>query len=146
MTLAGGTMDDVNLLAFGAKWNPLINQGEYWRFVTPVFIHIGLLHLFFNSYALWMVGPQVEKLYGGARFVLLCILTGICGVAGSYFYRPEGLSAGASGAIFGLFGVLLVFGFRHRRHVPPFFREAVIKGVLPTILINLVIGFSIRQI
>src|SRR5262249_39921800 len=142
----GGTTNDAILLAFGAKANFLINQGEYWRFVTPVFIHIGLLHLFFNSYALWMVGPQVEKLYGGARFVVLYVLTGIGGVAGRYLYRPDGLSAGASGAIFGLFGVLLVFGLRHRRHVPPFFRQAVIKGVLPTILINLVIGFSVAQI
>ncbi len=146
MTLAGGTTDNEILVAFGAKTNSLINQGQYWRFVTPVFIHIGLLHLFFNSYALWIVGPQVEKLYGGARFVLLYVVTGIGGVVGSYFYRLEGISAGASGAIFGLFGVLFVFGLRYRQNVPPFFRQAVIKGVLPTILINLVIGFSIPQI
>ena len=124
MTLAGGTTNDSTLIAFGVKSNELINQGQYWRFLTPVFIHIGILHLFFNSYALWMVGPQVEKLYGGARFVLLYVLTGIAGVAGSYWHRPEGLSAGASGAIFGLFGVLLVFGLRYRRHVPPFFSRA----------------------
>ena len=47
----------------------LIDNGEIWRFITPIFIHIGLLHLAFNSYALWIVGPQVEKLYGGARFL-----------------------------------------------------------------------------
>ena len=146
MTFAAGTTNDSTLLAFGVKANWLINQGQYWRFVTPVFIHIGILHLLFNSYALWIVGPQVEKLYGGARFVLLYLVTGIAGVAGSYFYRPEGLSAGASGAIFGLFGVLLVFGLRYRHHIPPFFRRAVGTGILPVIIINLVIGFTIPVI
>jgi rhomboid protease GluP len=146
MTLAGGTTNDATLLGFGVKANNLIDHGEYWRFITPVFIHIGLLHLFFNSYALWMVGPQVEKLYGSARFVLLYVLTGIGGVLGSYTFKPEVFSAGASGAIFGLFGVLLVFGLRHRRHVPPFFSRALITGVLPTILVNLLIGFSTPRI
>jgi rhomboid protease GluP len=146
MTLAGGTTNEATLIAFGVKSNVLIDNGEYWRFVTPIFIHIGLLHLFFNSYALWLVGPQVEKLYGGARFVILYVLTGVAGVVGSYLYRPDGLSAGASGAIFGLFGVLLVFGIRYRRNVPPFFRRAVGTGVVPVIVINLIIGFTIPAI
>jgi len=146
MTFAGGTTNDSTLLAFGVKANALINQGQYWRFLTPVFIHIGLLHLFFNSYALWIVGPQVEKLYGGPKFVLIYLVTGMAGVASSYWYRPEGLSAGASGAIFGLFGALLVFGLRHRHSIPPFFRRAVGTGVLPVIVINLIIGFSIPMI
>src|SRR5215510_7556190 len=77
MSLAGGTTNQSILMAFGVKSNPEIDQGQVWRFVTPIFIHIGLLHLFFNSYALWIVGPQVEKLYGGARFVILYVLTGI---------------------------------------------------------------------
>jgi rhomboid protease GluP len=146
MTFAGGTTNETTLIAFGAKANWLIDQGQYWRFLTPVFIHIGILHLFFNSYALWIVGPQVEKLYGNARFVLLFLVTGAAGVAGSYWHRPEGLSAGASGAIFGLFGVLLIFGVRYRHVVPQAFKRAVGTGVLPVILINLVIGFSIPMI
>src|SRR5205085_10720479 len=146
MAFAGGSGNEPTLMAFGVKSNPEIAQGQWWRFVTPIFIHIGLLHLFFNSYALWIVGPQVEKLYGGARFVILYLLTGIAGVAGSYVYKPEGLSAGASGAIFGLFGVLLVVGLRYRHNIPPFFSRAVGTGVLPVIVINLIIGFSIPQI
>ena len=70
------------------KANQLIDNGEIWRFITPIFIHIGLLHLAFNSYALWIVGPQVEKLYGGPRFLTLYILTGVAGVAASYWYHP----------------------------------------------------------
>src|SRR5579862_8095501 len=146
MALAGGSSNESTLLAFGVKSNPEIAQGQWWRFVTPIFIHIGLLHLFFNSYALWIVGPQVEKLYGGARFVLLYMLTGIAGVYGSYSYHPGTISAGASGAIFGLFGVLLVFGIRYRSSIPPFFKRAVGTGVLPVIVINLIIGFSIPAI
>jgi rhomboid protease GluP len=146
MAFAGGSTNDLTLMAFGVKSNPEIANGQWWRFVTPIFLHIGLLHIVFNSYALWIVGPQVEKLYGSARFVVLYVLTGVAGVAASYFYHPENKSAGASGAIFGLFGVLLVFGIRHRHDIPPFFKRAVGTGVLPVILINLVIGFSIPAI
>ena len=146
MALAGGSANEPALMAFGVKSNTAIAAGQWWRFVTPVFIHIGLLHLLFNSYALWMVGPQVEKLYGGARFVILYVLTGIAGVAGSYFYHPDIISAGASGAIFGLFGVLLVFGIRYRNSIPPFFKQAVGTGILPVVLINLIIGFTVPGI
>jgi len=146
MAFAGGSSSEPTLLAFGVKSNSEIARGEWWRFVTPIFIHIGMLHLFFNSYALWIVGPQVEKLYGPARFVILYVLTGVAGVYGSYFYHPQSISAGASGAIFGLFGVLLVFGIRYRSSIPPFFKRAVGTGVLPIIVINLIIGFTIPAI
>ncbi len=146
MEMSGGTTNPSVLLAWGAKSNAAIDAGEWWRSVTPVFIHIGLLHLGFNSYALWIIGQQVEKLYGSARFVILYVLLGIAGVAGSYAYSPVSLSAGASGAIFGLFGVLLVFGYRNRGNVPAFLGRAVGRGILPIILINLVIGFMIPMI
>jgi rhomboid protease GluP len=146
MTFAGGSENQSTLLAFGAKLNELIKDGEVWRFVTPIFLHIGFLHLAFNSYALWIVGPQVEKLYGGPRFLLLYVLTGIAGVAASYLYHPETLSAGASGAIFGLFGVLLVFSIKYRKSIPSFFSQALGKGMLMTLGINLVIGWNIRGI
>lgn len=146
MVFAGGSTNQTTLMAFGVKSNAEIAQGQWWRFVTPIFIHIGLLHLLFNSYALWIVGPQVERLYGSESFVVLYVLTGIAGVAGSYFYHPYSISAGASGAIFGLFGVLLVFGFRYRHAIPPDFKRAVGTGVLPVIVINLIIGFTIPAI
>jgi len=144
MLFAGGS--DQTLLEFGAKSNYQIDNGEIWRFVTPIFLHVGLLHLAFNSYALWIVGPQVEKLYGGARFFLLYLLTGIAGVAASYWYHPEDPSAGASGAIFGLFGVLLIFSIKYRKSIPTFFSQALGKGILMTVAINLAIGFYIPQI
>jgi hypothetical protein len=87
----------------------------------------------------------VEKLYGTARFVILYLLTGIAGVYASYYYHPDTPSAGASGAIFGLFGVLLVFGIRYRDSIPPHVKRAVGTGVLPVILINLFIGYTLRS-
>lgn len=135
------------LLAFGAKTNYLLLQGDYFRLITPIFIHIGLLHIASNSYALWMIGPHVEKLYGSARFALIYLLTGAGGVVGSFIgiqflHRPDGPGAGASGALFGLFGVLTVFGFRYRNDLPQPFRRAFGAGVLPVILLNLYIGFA----
>lgn len=146
MGIAGETTNPSTLLAFGAKSNAAIDSGEFWRFLTPVFIHIGILHLAFNSYALWIVGQQVERLYGSARFVTLYILMGMAGAGGSYLFNPDSLSAGASGAIFGLFGVLLMFGIRNRRRVPAFLRRAIGAGILPIILLNLAIGFAIPAI
>lgn len=144
-----GSEDPATLIAFGAKTNGLLRNGEWFRLVTPIFIHAGLLHLLLNSYALWVVGTQVEKLYGSARFLAIYLLSGVGGVAGSYFgqvflHKPfDAPSVGASGAIFGLFGVLAVFGFRYRREMPPAIRRAVTAGVLPVIVVNLFIGASI---
>jgi rhomboid protease GluP len=147
--VSGGSDDPSTLIAFGAKTNRLLESGEWFRLITPIFIHAGLLHLLLNSYALWVVGTQVEKLYGSARFLLIYLLSGVGGVAGSYFGQIflqksfDAPSVGASGAIFGLFGVLAVFGFRYRSEMPPAIRRAMTAGVLPVIAVNLFIGFSI---
>ncbi len=148
--LLGGA-DQLTLIAFGAKVNELIEEGEWFRFVTPIFIHIGFLHIATNSYALWVIGPLVERLYGSARYLLIYLLSGIGGVIGSFIWqemmnKPAGVSAGASGAIFGLFGLLAVFGYRYRSEMPPNFLSAIKSSVLPVILINLFIGFSLQFI
>jgi membrane associated rhomboid family serine protease len=146
------------LVAYGAKLNFLVKEHqEWWRFVTPVFIHIGVAHLLVNMYGLWMIGPYVERLYGSAKFVTLWVGTGIAGVVASYLsVRPEmavgpigrflfrttdGPSAGASGALFGLIGVLFVFGIKFRHELPEGFKRAFGTGLLPVILINLAIGY-----
>jgi rhomboid protease GluP len=147
--VSGGSDDPATLIAFGAKTNGLLQSGEWFRLITPIFIHAGFLHLLLNSYALWVVGSQVEKLYGSARFLLIYLLSGVGGVIGSYFghiFVPKPFDApsvGASGAIFGLFGVLAVFGIWYRREMPPAIRRAMTAGVLPVIAVNLFIGFSI---
>ena len=148
--------------AYGAKVNGLIQAGEWWRFVTPMFIHVNLPHLLVNMYSLWVVGPYVERLYGSARFVVFWVLTGIAGVVGSYltvrpnmpnnffgrfFFKAHDVpSAGASGALFGLVGVLFVFGIKFRHELPDGFKRAFGTGMLPIILINLFIGYIGRGV
>lgn len=143
--------------AYGAKLNYLINAGQWWRFVTPVFIHVNLPHILVNMWSLWVVGPYVEKLYGSARFVFFWVLTGVCGVVASYltvrpdmqvssigrflFKSMDNPSAGASGALFGMVGVLFVFGIKFRRELPEGFKRAFGTGLLPMIMMNLFIGY-----
>lgn len=145
------------LVAYGAKLNSLINeQHQWWRFVTPMFVHVNLPHVLVNMYSLWIVGPYVEKLYGSAKFVVFWVLTGIAGVVASYltvrpglavgpgrflFKGADVLSAGASGALFGLVGVLFVFGIKFRHELPEGFKRAFGTGMLPIIMINLFIGY-----
>jgi rhomboid protease GluP len=147
------------LLAYGAKRNDLIILGhQWWRFVAPMFIHVNLPHVLINMYSLWMVGPYVEKLYGSAKFVFFWVMTGVAGVVASYltvakpgttvgpiarfiFKTHDIPSAGASGALFGLVGVLFVFGIKFRHELPEGFKRAFGTGLLPVIVINLFIGF-----
>lgn len=147
------------LVAFGAKLNRLIDeQNQWWRFVTPMFVHVGLIHLLVNMYGLWIIGPYVERLYGSARFVVIWVLSGTAGVVGSYltvvppetsfgwigrflFKGMDAPSAGASGALFGLVGVLFVFGIKYRRELPEGFKRAFGIGLMPIIVLNLFIGY-----
>jgi len=149
MCLAGGfavtSPDSAVLIGFGAKQNSLIaGQHQYWRLVTAIFIHIGIIHLLLNNYALWIIGQEIERIYGSARFVVLYLITGLIGSIGSYAFNPQATSAGASGAIFGLFGALAAFAFRYRKEIPEFLSREIKRRVLPIIAINLVFGFSVR--
>lgn len=150
------------LVAYGAKKNALINAGEWWRFVTPMFLHGGLIHLLMNMYGLWVLGPYVERLYGSAKFVFFWVVTGVAGVVASYLtVRPgmqtnamsrflfkdgDPVSVGASGALFGLIGVLFVFGIKFRHELPDGFKRAFGTGMLPTIFLNVFIGLTIPVI
>jgi len=147
------------LVAYGAKVNYLVREhNQWWRFITPMFIHVNLIHLIVNMYGLWIVGPYVERLYGSAKFVVFWVVTGIAGVVGSYltvlqpgtrlgpvaaflFKTADFPSAGASGALFGLVGVLFVFGIKFRNELPEGFKRAFGTGLLPMIFMNLVIGY-----
>ncbi len=102
------------VLLLGAKSNPAIKAGQWWRFISPVFVHAGLLHFGVNMYSLYIIGPAVERFYTSWRFLLVYVLSGIGGVILS-FGLSESLSVGASGAIFGLIGALGGFFFQHRK-------------------------------
>ncbi|WP_456274044.1 rhomboid family intramembrane serine protease [Bacillus sp. AK031] len=141
MEMAGGTQNTENLIKYGAKYNPLILQGEWWRFFTPVIIHIGFLHLLMNTFALYFLGTAVERMFGNARFLFIYIFAGFSGTLASFIFSNS-LSAGASGAIFGCFGALLYFGTVY----PKVFFRTMGTNILVVIGINLAFGFTIPGI
>jgi membrane associated rhomboid family serine protease len=116
-------------------------EGEWWRLVTPVLVHGGLLHLLFNMYFLYLVGPLVELLYGSIRFLLLYLLTAAAGSAASFLFGGPAPSVGASGAIFGLCGVLVSVSPVHR---PVLDRRgrAIMSQIGMLVVLNLAIGFG----
>jgi len=103
---SGGVLND-----FGALVPSLVRAGQWWRLVTFNFLHIGLMHLMFNSSALFSIGPQVEGIFGSQKFVFAYVATGIGSGVASWMFLPAG-TAGASGAIFGLIGLMAVYGYR----------------------------------
>ncbi|RME76916.1 MAG: rhomboid family intramembrane serine protease [Chloroflexi bacterium] len=146
MELAGGSTDPVVLVTFGANFGPAILDGEVWRLFTSMFLHIGLTHLFFNAYALFIFGLEMERLYGPDRFILTYILAGLFGSLASFAARgPAVFSAGASGAIFGVIGMNLAYFMLHRSTFGTFGRQRMMN-TLVIIGINLVFGFTVPGI
>ena len=141
MEIVGSSESSFTLSQFGAKDNSLILNGEWWRFITPVFIHIGFLHLLMNSVALFYIGSEVEKIYGSFRFFLIYLFAGFTGVLGSFIFSTN-LSAGASGAIFGCFGALLYFGTQKRK----LFLRTMGTSIIGLLIINLIFGFTMPGI
>ncbi|MHC9532515.1 rhomboid family intramembrane serine protease [Dellaglioa sp. BT-FLS60] len=138
MTIAGGSQDTNVLIEFGAKYNPLIMNGEWWRLFNPIFLHIGFEHIVLNMFTLYFIGIQIEELFGHWRFTGIYLLAGIAGNIASFVFSPGTISAGASGAIFGLFGAFLMLGDNFRESA--YFRQ-MSQQFLLFIMLNLVFGF-----
>jgi rhomboid protease GluP len=125
---------------FGAKDNLKIVEGEYWRFITPVFLHGSVAHVFFNSYSTFALSI-VEKIYGSRKFLFIYLMAGLTGTIASFCFSTQG-SVGASGAIFGLMGSLLYFGIEK----PKVFKKYFGQRVIMVLLLNIWIGFSMERI
>ena len=97
-----------DMIDWGANFRPMTINGQLWRLFTSCFLHIGVIHLVLNMYALITIGPILEPVMGSVRFILFYILAGIAGSATSFFWYESTVSAGASGAIFGMYGLFLV--------------------------------------
>jgi rhomboid protease GluP len=145
MELSGGSRSPDVLLSFGAAYGPYLRRGEYWRLVMPMFLHIGFLHLVLNTTALFILGRILESVYGYGRFALLYVACGV-GSSSLSMSLSSSVSAGASGAIFGIAGAMLTTGYLHRAAVPRRWRRAFGGGILPLIIINLILGYSIPGI
>lgn len=136
-----GSYDVETLLNFGAIHPDLVKAGEYYRLITCSFIHIGLFHLFFNMYALYIVGPQLESFYGKAKFLIIYLFSALMGSLFSCLFTSA-VSAGASGAIFGLFGALIYFGYHYRVYLGNVIRSQII----PLLIFNFALGFILDGI
>lgn len=124
-------------LLLGANFFPLIKAGQVWRLVTYMFNHWSIIHLLVNMYSLYIIGTQLENFIGKVKFLIVYLISGICGGLLSCVIFPNTVSAGASGAIFGLLGSLLYFGFHYRTYLG----GALKTQIIPIIIINLAIGF-----
>lgn len=141
MELVGSSENTETLIDFGAKFNVAIEAGDWYRLITPIFLHIGFLHLLMNVFALYYLGSLVEKLFGHVRYGLVFLLSGVTGVILSYLTNAS-IAAGASGAIFGLMGALLFFGFNY----PKVFLKTIGKDIIIILLLNLAFGFIVPGI
>ena len=133
------------LVAYGAKYNEAILEGQYWRFVTPIFLHATILHIGLNMLNLIVLGVFVERIFGHLRFLLIYLVTGIISIIASFYFAPQEISVGASGAIFGLVGAYSMFVLVHRRA----FRHRGIPALAWLVLIiglNLSIGLIIPNV
>ncbi|MHC1719478.1 MAG: rhomboid family intramembrane serine protease [Clostridiaceae bacterium] len=133
---------NINVLVFlGAKVNSLIAQGQYFRLITCMFLHGGIIHLAFNMYALYAIGPVIENFFGRWRYLAIYFISGICSSLLSFVMSP-GISVGASGAIFGILGACLVFAVKMKNRIGKDF----LRNVIAVIAINLFIGFSLTMV
>jgi len=127
---AGQYLLGIDLLAeYFIKDNQLIVQGEFWRLITPIFLHGSFLHIGFNMYALFILGPGLERFYGHWRFLALYIVSGFAGNVFSMIFTPNP-SLGASTAIFGLLAAQGVFFLMNRRVLGRMSQRALINIVL----------------
>jgi rhomboid protease GluP len=136
MFLIDPSFSTKTIVRFGAKVNFLIADGEYYRFITPIFLHLSFYHLGFNCLAIYILGRDIEAIFGKKRFLAIYFFSGFISSLASFLFNAS-ISAGASGAVFGLLGshIFLYFNFKER------YKKIYGNSFLILIGINLVMGF-----
>lgn len=121
----------------GIGFNLLISEGEYWRLVTPMFLHASVIHLLFNMFSLYLFGPELEHIAGKARFLTVYMLSGLVGTIASYFLHEWNyMHVGASGAIFGILGAFGALVY-YTKHIMPQLKQVIV----PLIVIGVIMTF-----
>jgi membrane associated rhomboid family serine protease len=138
---------DLNTLVnAGAQVNLLVSQGQYWRIFTAMFLHFSIAHIGLNMLSLFFIGPAVEAFYGKWRYLVIYLVSGLAGGILTFFISPpQTIAAGASGAIFGVFGALGIFYIVNRQALGAYGRGAITNWLF-WIAINLVYGFAVPGI
>jgi len=139
--IGNGSNDALTLYIFGANLPLAVKSGEVYRLLTCAFLHAGILHLLFNMYSLFIIGNQVETYLGKFKFTLVYLISVLSGSLMSCLFT-DSLSVGASGAIFGLLGSLLYFGYHYRLYLGDVLR----RQIIPLIAINLLLGFVLSGV
>ena len=143
LTLFMGDNFDNALVLLGANNRDLVLNGEVFRLIASAFLHGNLIHLIVNMYSLWIIGSQVETYIGRWKFLVIYLLSALMGSLMSIVFLDEySLSIGASGAIFGLMGSLLYFGYHYRLYLS----RTLTSQIIPIIIINLILGFALNGI
>jgi len=132
MALSGGRFRD------GAHIYNGVAQGGWWRLITAAFLHASIIHIGFNMFALWVIGAPVEHYLGRARFLGLYFVAGLAGSAGALLQAPYGVTVGASGAIFGILGAMLILEWH--------LTGRLAGNAMTMIVINLAISFAVPGI
>ena len=141
--MGDGAEDVSTLLMFGANSSNFTKNGQLYRLFTCIFLHAGIIHLLCNMYSLYVIGPQIESFFGKLKYIFIFCFSGICGSILSLAFAKDYLvSVGASGAIFGLLGSILYFGYHYRVYLG----NALKSQIVPVIILNLMLGFMISGI
>ena len=130
------------LIAEGANYGPLTTQGDWWRLLTSTFIHIGVIHVAMNMVVLAQIGMVVERLVGNLPFLLLYLVAGVLASLTSVAWNPGVVSAGASGAVFGCYGLFLGLVLRNRANIPAAVRTQMLKGAGAFLAYNVLYGLG----
>ena len=139
--LGNGSTDPYTLIKFGANYRGSVINHEFYRLITCAFIHIGFMHLTLNTYSLYVIGVQLESYFGKLKYIIIYLFSAITASLISVIIT-DSISAGASGALFGLLGALLYFGYHYR-----VFLGGVLKSqIIPLIIVNLAFGFMMSGI
>jgi rhomboid protease GluP len=150
MCAAGASPWDPSLsqvARWGASFGPWIaHRGEAWRFLAPMFVHGGFLHLLFNMWCLVRIGPIAERLFGSPGFLAAYLLSGVGGTLASVAVHPHAFGVGASGAVFGVFGMLVAFLLVQGRAIPRLLVRPMLVSAVVIAAINLVSGFSSPEV
>ena len=126
------------IISYGGNIKELVKSGEYYRLITCIFLHAGIIHIACNMYSLYVIGSQLESFFGKIRYLIIFLLSGICGsILSIAFNNNDAISIGASGAIFGLLGAIVYFGYHYRVYLG----NALKNQIIPIIILNLSIGF-----